>query len=544
MKNQLSTFDVVQEFCASVETWIQTVRPSIAKLSKMLDQISAFMAEYSLRVDPQPPFLRVPVDTVQLRDSYGVSFYKHVGGNKSGPSVSSFNKRIEQGGGVGEESADEGGAVAAVALVASSASGGPANASSEHVAAAMAGDIMANPHNVANMPPDDHLYYFKRWMWTMYPLLALQNFSSRASIREDIFNGKLASGKLFSLATSTKNSVDEIDNSGSKRFDGTTATGSYSSPTHRLKLYSAPPETRFTEPKKREKSNPKGKTLPSDVGEEMRTLITVCYDYRNELEESWKSIEKQESRSDDLTNQLSTASMLLGMRKVNPQFNGADLSAILKVTGLGGSGASRVMEDGGYIDGMLSTDGGGPASSLGETDPFSLVPYLELMKRLMRIERQMRSFNLRKQDPMRQSSLKLSDTRKNATIRNSMTSSKSLEALDNVTRHFSESGELAEIKRTMTCARYMLTVAEEMELNKGKPFSKPSLKSIRTNTHFPSITQMFKEKAEKKQVLSLNSIYCTYRRTVLAPTLSAAVTLIPAQTLTIYLCRRRTSLGE
>jgi len=71
MKNQLTTYDVVQEFCISVEHWMTTVKPSTTRMITMLEQIASFMAEFSIRSSVRPPFLRLPIDMAALATNFG-----------------------------------------------------------------------------------------------------------------------------------------------------------------------------------------------------------------------------------------------------------------------------------------------------------------------------------------------------------------------------------------------------------------------------------------------------------------------------------------
>jgi len=108
-----------------------------------------------------------------------------------------------------------------------------------------------------------------------------------------------------------------------------------------------------------------------------------------------------------------------------------------------------------------------------------------------------RNFALKRVDPLAGTAVKLSSNRMTAKLRSTMTSSKSLEALDNFTKHCVEHNSSNPVKRLL--GKYIRTLEEEASELEKIPFSKPTNRSLKKNTRFPSVDSIIKEKAEKKE---------------------------------------------
>jgi hypothetical protein len=108
-----------------------------------------------------------------------------------------------------------------------------------------------------------------------------------------------------------------------------------------------------------------------------------------------------------------------------------------------------------------------------------------------------RNFNVKKVDPFSGSLFHLSSNRLSAKVKSVMTSSKSLEALDNITKHYVELNSSNSTKRLLD--KYTRTLEEERDDLKKIPFSKPSNKSLKFNSRYPSVDAIIKEKQEKRE---------------------------------------------
>jgi hypothetical protein len=93
---------------------------------------------------------------------------------------------------------------------------------------------------------------------------------------------------------------------------------------------------------------------------------------------------------------------------------------------------------------------------------------------------------------------KISDTKKSAKIRNSITPVRSKEALDNITNHFANA-TATNPYIAKALSRFTRTIEEHIEESKTMPHSRPTVKSIVRKTKFPSIEAIIREKAEKKE---------------------------------------------
>ena len=74
MKNQMTPYDIVQEFCISVDQWIATVKPSTSRMLLMMEKIGLFMREFSLLCKLRPSFLRLTLDTKALESNFGIKY--------------------------------------------------------------------------------------------------------------------------------------------------------------------------------------------------------------------------------------------------------------------------------------------------------------------------------------------------------------------------------------------------------------------------------------------------------------------------------------
>lgn len=322
-KNQLTPFDVVQEFSISVENWMTTVKPSTQKIIIMLDQISSFMADFSAHCKVRPPFMRLPIDTQALDSSFGVKY-------KANYFVE--QKKTSNESDVLDEELDD-----------------QAKGKSEETHSTNA---------LISLVDNDSLYYYKRWMWTQFPVVALQNICSKIGIREDVMTGKVS---LFHL----------INQEG----QGST-----------VDLLQLPNAQRMSR----------------------EEVEDVEYDENGEI----------------------------------------------------------LVRDNSKV--LISKD-----------------------------ESFRRNFNVKKVDPFAGSQFHLSSARMSAKIKSVMTSSKSLEALDNITKHYVELNSSNSTKRLLD--KYTRTLEEEKEDLKKIPFSKPSNKSLKFNSRYPSVDAIIKEKQEQRE---------------------------------------------
>jgi hypothetical protein len=153
MKSQISCFDIVEEFFKSVEYWSQTSKPTITSMAQRVEKIAVFMAEFSQKSSNLPAFLRLKMDMDVLKRDFGTSF-------------SLMEKTsLEQ---------DEGGDK-------SDNVGDTAGADEEN-------DLRLVPATsltgVASLTPEsgheNRFYYYRRWLWAQFPLLALCHASARA----------------------------------------------------------------------------------------------------------------------------------------------------------------------------------------------------------------------------------------------------------------------------------------------------------------------------------------------------------------------------
>ena len=73
LENQVSCFDVNEEFNRSVELWVNHTRPTVTQINSKLLHIARFLAEFSKKCSPQPNFLRlnIKMDVLTL---FGINF--------------------------------------------------------------------------------------------------------------------------------------------------------------------------------------------------------------------------------------------------------------------------------------------------------------------------------------------------------------------------------------------------------------------------------------------------------------------------------------
>lgn len=73
LQNQVSCFDVVEEFNRSVELWVQRIRPTVTEINTKILHIARFLAEFSKKCSPQPNFMRLTIN-IDVLTLFGVNF--------------------------------------------------------------------------------------------------------------------------------------------------------------------------------------------------------------------------------------------------------------------------------------------------------------------------------------------------------------------------------------------------------------------------------------------------------------------------------------
>lgn len=73
LQNQVSCFDVVEEFNRSVELWVQRQRPTVTEINAKILHIARFLAEFSKKCSAQPNFLRLTI-SMDVLTLFGVTF--------------------------------------------------------------------------------------------------------------------------------------------------------------------------------------------------------------------------------------------------------------------------------------------------------------------------------------------------------------------------------------------------------------------------------------------------------------------------------------
>lgn len=184
LANQVATFDVVNEFNKSIENWVLAAHPTTVKLCRMLTQIAYFLAEFSMKGEVPPPFLRLPVDKKAL-DSFGVRSDEIMHAV-----LPDFN------------------ATATATTSSAAATTSPSN-----------GDAQGSAANSAKEKTDmeqleNQMYYYNRWIWMQFPWMALEQaaeMSANASRNLKAEHRKNHRGSKGELGASEVESIDYID---------------------------------------------------------------------------------------------------------------------------------------------------------------------------------------------------------------------------------------------------------------------------------------------------------------------------------------------
>ena len=154
LRGQMAPFDIVDEHNRAVEMWHSGISPSTARLEKMISNISEFMAWFSENMNATtepPPFLRKTMNYEQLRD-IGVEQSDVL--NKL--SLLSHGDSRKEEGDEAEEKKDAG------------------SASEEKAKSKEA--FFPEKYNIgAPGMLKPQYYYFNRWIWIMFPWIALKN---------------------------------------------------------------------------------------------------------------------------------------------------------------------------------------------------------------------------------------------------------------------------------------------------------------------------------------------------------------------------------
>ncbi|GMH48972.1 hypothetical protein TrVE_jg8772 [Triparma verrucosa] len=171
LQGQMAPFDIVDEYNRAVEMWHAGLRPSTKRLEMMISNISEFMAWFSenmnLRTEP-PPFLRKTMDFDQLKD-LGVEQKDVL--NK----LDLLNRAEKQAQGIGGLDGASG---------------------EEKKEERVVNTLPYSPEKYNIGGPGllkPHYYYFNRWIWIMFPWLALKNaaaYSEQMTQIEETGEGK------------------------------------------------------------------------------------------------------------------------------------------------------------------------------------------------------------------------------------------------------------------------------------------------------------------------------------------------------------------
>ncbi|GMH64647.1 hypothetical protein TL16_g04012 [Triparma laevis f. inornata] len=173
LQGQMAPFDIVDEYNRAVEMWHAGLRPSTRRLEMMISNISEFMAWFSEKmnsVSEPPPFLRKTMNFEQLKD-LGVEQKEVL--NK----LDLLNRQEKQAQGI---DILDGGA------------GGVEEKKEERPIGAL--PYSPEKYNIGGpglLKP--HYYYFNRWIWIMFPWLALKNaaaYSEQMTQIEETGEGK------------------------------------------------------------------------------------------------------------------------------------------------------------------------------------------------------------------------------------------------------------------------------------------------------------------------------------------------------------------
>lgn len=261
LKNQVATFDVVMEFNRSIESWTSFVHPSTVKLCRILMQIACFLAEFSLKGEAPPPFLRLLVEKKAL-EAFGV-----------------YQDEITKG-----ILADGGG-------------------SNSHMDATItAGEAgVGSPTNSGNDKDKEkleqletQLYHFKRWIWIQFPWMALEHAAEMAT---------KASYRLKSVHGRHKKST--------KRLEGSTGSSSTAGGDYEFEI------AEFYDSGKRNRSTDGSVDVKGHMNEHMRRFWGVKkHDPSHSLFSSTASRKSAQIRS-SLTNSHSLSALESSLKDVS-----------------------------------------------------------------------------------------------------------------------------------------------------------------------------------------------------------------------------------
>ena len=152
IQNQVHTFDVIEEFNKSLETWVHKAKPSLLEINTKVLHIGRFLAEFSLKGAAQPPFLRLGIE-MRAMQLFNIQY-------------DSFKDVMP------EEAVDE----------------AKPNLAIENVFAA--GEEEESEKKVSEMFPaarhlkGSNIYFYLRWMWIQFPWLALNSTVEVGSVCE------------------------------------------------------------------------------------------------------------------------------------------------------------------------------------------------------------------------------------------------------------------------------------------------------------------------------------------------------------------------
>ena len=166
LRGQIAPFDICDEYNRAVEVWNNGVHPSTSRLEGMIMNISEFMAWFSHKMNAlqePPPFLRKTLNFEMLKD-IGVD-QKNVFGKLQLVGDGSNNSGSGSGedGGNADDANNNNGAATPKNSDGAVATTEPANFSPEKYGSGGSGLLQPN------------FYFFNRWIWVMFPWLALKN---------------------------------------------------------------------------------------------------------------------------------------------------------------------------------------------------------------------------------------------------------------------------------------------------------------------------------------------------------------------------------
>jgi len=187
LRGQIAPFDICDEYNRAVEVWNNGVHPSTSRLEGMIMNISEFMAWFSHKMNAlqePPPFLRKTLNFEMLKD-IGVD-QKNVFGKLQLVGDGSNNSGSGSGedGGNADDANNNNGAATPKNSDGAVATTEPANFSPEKYGSGGSGLLQPN------------FYFFNRWIWVMFPWLALKN---AATYSDQMHKEKVRGKQLNSL---------------------------------------------------------------------------------------------------------------------------------------------------------------------------------------------------------------------------------------------------------------------------------------------------------------------------------------------------------